>query len=139
MSDYKLLIGGQLVAGDSTMDVINPATEEVLAVCPRGSERQMNAAVAAAKAAFKGWAKTPIDDRRACVSKLADAIEARTTELARLLTEIGASGVTMEDHRLEHSPGAQIGLAEISVLPEVEQQLTDELESRGWRMAGASL
>ncbi len=87
MSDYKLLIGGQLVAGDSTMDVINPATEEVLAVCPRGSERQMNAAVAAAKAAFKGWAKTPIDDRRACVSKLADAIEARTTELARLLTQ----------------------------------------------------
>lgn len=87
MSDYKLLIGGQLVAGDTTMDVINPATEEVLAVCPRGSERQMNAAVAAAKAAFKGWAKTPIDDRRACVSKLADAIEARTTELARLLTQ----------------------------------------------------
>ena len=87
MSDYRLLIGGQLVAGDSTMDVINPATEEVLAVCPRGSERQMNEAVAAAKAAFKGWAKQPIEERRACVNKLADAIDARTTELARLLTQ----------------------------------------------------
>lgn len=87
MSDYKLLIAGQLVAGDSTMDVINPATEEVLAVCPRGSERQMNEAVAAAKAAFKGWAKQPIEERRACVNKLADAIDARTTELARLLTQ----------------------------------------------------
>ena len=87
MSDYRLLIGGQLVAGDSTMDVINPATEEVLAVCPRGSERQMNEAVAAAKAAFKGWAKQPIEERRVCVNKLADAIDARTTELARLLTQ----------------------------------------------------
>ena len=87
MSDYRLLIAGQLVAGDSTMNVINPATEGVLAVCPRGSERQMNEAVAAAKAAFKGWAKQPIEERRACVNKLADAIDARTTELARLLTQ----------------------------------------------------
>jgi prephenate dehydrogenase len=58
-------------------------------------------------------------------------------ELARLLTEIGAAGVNMEDLRLEHSPGAQIGLAEIGVLPEVAQRLADELESRGWKIAGA--
>ncbi len=87
MSDYKLLIGGKLVAGDMVMDIINPATEEVLAVCPRGSEAQLNTAVAAAKAAFKGWANQPIDERRACISQLADAIEARTTEFARLLTQ----------------------------------------------------
>ena len=48
MDDYRLLIGGALVPGDMTMDVINPATEEVLAVCPRGSEAQLDAAVAAA-------------------------------------------------------------------------------------------
>jgi prephenate dehydrogenase len=58
-------------------------------------------------------------------------------ELARLLTEIGDAGVNMEDLRLEHSPGAQIGLAEISVLPEVEQRLADELQARGWKIAGA--
>ncbi len=58
-------------------------------------------------------------------------------ELARLLTEIGASGVNMEDLRLEHSPGAQIGLAEISVLPEVEERLATELAARGWKIAGA--
>ena len=87
MSEYKLLIGGKLVDGDATMDVINPATEEVLSICPRCSERQLNEAVAAAKAAFKGWSKTPMADRRACVMKLADAIEARTTEFARLLTQ----------------------------------------------------
>ncbi len=60
-------------------------------------------------------------------------------ELARLLTEIGEAGVNMEDLRLEHSPGAQIGLAEISVLPEAEDKLVAELEQRGWKIAGAYL
>ncbi|MBS0477531.1 MAG: aldehyde dehydrogenase family protein [Proteobacteria bacterium] len=87
MSDYKLLIGGKLVDGDAAMDVINPATEDVLAVCPRGSERQMNEAIAAAKLAFKTWRKVPMDERRAMVMKLADAIEARLDEFARLLTQ----------------------------------------------------
>jgi prephenate dehydrogenase len=58
-------------------------------------------------------------------------------ELARLLTEIGDTGVNMEDMHLEHSPGAQIGFAEISVLPEAEQHLASELEARGWKIAGA--
>lgn len=57
-------------------------------------------------------------------------------ELARLLTEIGELGVNMEDLRLEHSPGAQFGLAEIAVLPEVEKKLIAELEARGWKIAG---
>ncbi|MDJ0334861.1 prephenate dehydrogenase [Salinibacterium sp. G-O1] len=58
-------------------------------------------------------------------------------EVARLLTEIGEAGVNMEDLRLEHSPGAQIGFAEISVLPEVEERLATELAARGWKIAGA--
>jgi len=57
-------------------------------------------------------------------------------QLARLLTEIGEIGVNLEDLRLEHSPGAQIGLAEIAVVPEARTTLTDELGARGWRIAG---
>ena len=57
-------------------------------------------------------------------------------ELARLLTEIGELGVNMEDLLLEHSPGAQFGLAEIAVLPEAEKQLVASLEARGWKIAG---
>ena len=68
------------------MDVINPATEEVLAVCPRASEAQLDAAVAAGKAAFPAWAHTPIAERRAMLLKLADALSARIDEFARLLT-----------------------------------------------------
>ncbi len=86
MSDFNLLIDGEMVPGDLMMPVLNPATEEVLAQCPRASIDQLNAAVAAAKAAFPAWAATPITERRALVGKMADAIEAHTNELARLLT-----------------------------------------------------
>ncbi len=87
MSNYKLLINGELVDGDSTMPVINPATEKLVADCPRASESQLNDAVAAAKAAFPAWAATPIDQRKQVVLKMADIIEANAQELAQLLTE----------------------------------------------------
>ena len=87
MSEYKLLIGGKMVAGAQEMDVINPATEEVLTKCPRASEAQLNDAVAAAKAAFPGWAATPIADRKAVLNAIADTIEKHADELARLLTQ----------------------------------------------------
>ena len=86
MSDFNLLIDGKMVPGDQTMPVLNPATEEVLAQCPRASKSQLDQAVAAAKAAFPAWAATPIEERRKLVGKMADAIEANTGELARLLT-----------------------------------------------------
>jgi prephenate dehydrogenase len=70
-------------------------------------------------------------------SQIIVKVDDRPGELAKLLTEIGEVGVNMEDLRLEHSPRAQIGLAEISVVPEEEQRLVEELEARGWKIAGA--
>ncbi|MBA58036.1 MAG: aldehyde dehydrogenase [Gammaproteobacteria bacterium] len=87
MSTYNLLINGQLVSGSETMPVLNPATEEVLAECPRSSEEQLNEAVLAAKMAFRSWSETSIDDRKAVVLKIADIVESNAQELAQLLTE----------------------------------------------------
>ena len=56
MNEYSLLIDGKMVPGDQTMPVLNPATEEVLAQCPRAFKDQLDAAVAAAKAAYPAWA-----------------------------------------------------------------------------------
>ncbi len=70
-------------------------------------------------------------------SQLVVLVRDQPGELARLLTEIGEAGVNMEDLRLEHSPGAQVGLAEISVLPEAEARLLAHLEAGGWTIAGA--
>lgn len=87
MSAYKLLINGKLEEGDSEMDVVNPATEEVLASCPRASKAQLDKAVAAAKAAFPAWSQTPMAERKAALLKIAEIIEANAGELARLLTQ----------------------------------------------------
>ena len=77
MAEYKLLIDGRLVDGAAVMDVLNPATEEVLARCPRGSAEQLDEAIAAAKAAFPAWMRTSIAERRALILKFADSIEFR--------------------------------------------------------------
>lgn len=87
MSDYKMLIGGQLVDGDHEMDVINPATEEVFATVGRASERQADEAIEAAAAAFPGWAEVPLAERQAKVAALADAIAANADTFARALTQ----------------------------------------------------
>jgi acyl-CoA reductase-like NAD-dependent aldehyde dehydrogenase len=87
MSDYKLLINGQLVDGDAEMDVINPATEEVLSTCPRASKAQLDQAVAAAQAAFPAWRDTPIGERKAKLTEIADIIQNNAAELGRLLTQ----------------------------------------------------
>ena len=87
MRGYNLLINGELVLGASTMPVLNPATEEVLADCPRSSEEQLNEAVQAAKEAFSSWSQTKIEDRKEIVSKIADIVEANAQELAQILTE----------------------------------------------------
>jgi prephenate dehydrogenase len=61
----------------------------------------------------------------------------RPGELARLLTEIGQIGVNLEDLRLEHELGREVGLAYIAIDSSREDLLTRELTSRGWRVAEA--
>jgi acyl-CoA reductase-like NAD-dependent aldehyde dehydrogenase len=85
--NFNLLIAGQLVPGDMSMSVINPATEDVLAECPRASGAQLDQAVAAAKAAFPAWSATPIAERKQTLIAIADRIDAHAEELARLLTQ----------------------------------------------------
>jgi acyl-CoA reductase-like NAD-dependent aldehyde dehydrogenase len=84
---YKLLINGKLVDGAKTLEVFNPATGGVLAICPRADEAQLDEAVAAAKAAFPAWSALSFSERRVKLEAIADALEARTDEFARLLTQ----------------------------------------------------
>ncbi|MDA8712501.1 aldehyde dehydrogenase family protein [Alphaproteobacteria bacterium] len=93
--DYKLLINGALVDGAATMQVLNPATEEVLADCPTASEAQLNEAVEAAQAGFQIWKNTPIEERRAKLGEIADIIETNSEDLARILTQ--EQGKPLED------------------------------------------
>jgi acyl-CoA reductase-like NAD-dependent aldehyde dehydrogenase len=59
----------------------------VLATCPRADEAQLDEAVAAARAAFPGWSAASFSERRSKLEAIADALEARTNDFARLLTQ----------------------------------------------------
>ena len=83
---YKLLIDGKLVDGAEALDVINPATGAVFATCARADALQLEQAIAAAKRSFPAWAARPQVERGDLLVRLADAIEMRKDEFARLLT-----------------------------------------------------
>ena len=78
------LINGKPVAGSSYFESINPATQEVLAEVARGGEREVQAAVAAATAAFPKWAATPAPQRARLMHRLGELIAADVPEIARM-------------------------------------------------------
>mmetsp|Transcript_30559 Transcript_30559/g.99802 ORF Transcript_30559/g.99802 Transcript_30559/m.99802 type:complete len:490 (-) Transcript_30559:81-1550(-) len=88
--DGRHYINGNFVESldGERFDVMNPATGEVAGTIARGKAADMDAAVAAAKAAFHGeWRKLSASERADLLDKIADGIEARKDELARLESE----------------------------------------------------
>jgi len=84
---FKLLIDGDLVDGADRLAVINPGTGEPFATCARADAAQLERAVAAAKRAFPAWRDGGQPQRQALLHKVADAMEARFEDFARLLTQ----------------------------------------------------
>src|ERR1700681_2773276 len=80
------LINGTSVSSADYFETVNPATQEVLAEVARGGEREVDAAVAAAKAAFPAWAGRPAVERSALLRKLGDLIAKHVPEIARTET-----------------------------------------------------
>ncbi len=76
------LINGAKVAGSDYFETVNPATQEVLAEVASGGLPEVNAAVAAAKAAFPKWAATPATERAKIMRKLGDLITKHVPEIA---------------------------------------------------------
>lgn len=83
---YQQLIGGAWVdaASGETMDVVNPANDQVIARVPRSGAEDVDRAVRAAATAFETWSQTTPQDRSLALLKLADAIESRSDEIGRL-------------------------------------------------------
>lgn len=63
-------------------------------------------------------------------------IDDKPGELARLFNEVGAAQVNIEDLKLDHATGAQVGLVEVSVMPAAEEKLIATLRANGWKLAG---
>jgi aldehyde dehydrogenase (NAD+) len=86
---HTLLIGGDHCPSSdgAVMDVVNPATEEVIAQVPSASDVDVDAAVGSARAALTGpWAKLSARERGRILWRLGELLQARADELARLET-----------------------------------------------------
>ena len=85
----KFPVGGRWVAPSTreTIDVHSAATGEVMGRIPAGGEKDIDAAVAAARAALEGWSRTPVEERSAFLQKISDGLKARADELARTIAQ----------------------------------------------------
>ena len=85
----KLFIGGRWVAptGRDAIDVHNAGTGEVMGRVPAGTERDVDAAVAAAHGALEAWSRTPVEQRAAFLQKISDGLKARAEELAKTIAQ----------------------------------------------------
>ena len=90
---YRQLIGGEWLEGsDGTYEIINPATEEVVAEAPEASADDVRRAAEAAAAAFPAWSRTDPRERAALLQAAGKRLAERTPELIPLvIAEAGAT------------------------------------------------
>ena len=100
--DTRHWIGGVRVASESTFTDLSPIDEQPIAEVSAGAAEEVNAAVQAAQYAFPGWAAMPRSERAELLRKVADGIDARAEELARVETR--DNGSLLRSHRRSVMP-----------------------------------
>jgi aldehyde dehydrogenase (NAD+) len=123
---YKNLIDGRMVDCDSTMEVLNPATEQVIGIVPSCGKDELDTAVAAARRAFKSWRKTPVDERRKVIQQVGEAIKANSDELFRLLT--AEQGKPHQQARQEIVGAAMMAQAQSTL--DLEDEIVEDSDTR---------
>jgi len=97
-----MFINGQFTGGNAAdeIEVINPATGEMLGSAPRGTAEDVCAAVEAASAAFSDWRRTPANERATALHAMAAKIRQHHDDLVRLLTEEEGKPLPENDEEL---------------------------------------
>lgn len=120
MSEYTMSIDGQQQSGSQTFDVINPATEEVLARAPECTDAQLEAAVQAAQSAFGNWRKDE-EARRKLLLAAAERLAAKAPEIARTLTLEQGKPFAQAQIELQTAVASLKGAAGLPIPHEVTQ------------------
>jgi aldehyde dehydrogenase (NAD+) len=129
-----LFIGGSWVRpeGDGAIEVVNAATEEIMGTVPDGGPGDVDRAVAAARAAFDDWSRTPVDERAKAVERLGEGLSARVPEVGTLVAQevgmplsmatviqgalpamvMGSYGALLRDAQLEERIGSSLVVRE---------------------------
>lgn len=100
MMRIEHLIDGKAVPGTDYLPTVNPATQQVLAEVASGGEAEVQAAVAAAKAAFPAWAGRPAVERAKIMHRLGDLITQHVADIARTETQDTGQVITQTGRQL---------------------------------------
>src|SRR5215204_6105166 len=87
MEAKKNYLNGQWVGGGETIEVVNPATEEVIGKISTVTREQVRTALVDAQTAFEGWRSLPAKVRADHLLAVAGELNKRTDEIARLMTQ----------------------------------------------------
>jgi len=121
----RLFVGGEWVepAGDTTIEVVNPSTEEVIGSIPEGTPADVDRAAGAARAAFESWSRTTPAERAPYLAAIGAALADRGDEIAGLVaTELGMP--------IRQARMIQAGLPTVSFssMPELMEHVQWEVE-----------
>ena len=125
--DFSLLINGALVGGTNRLDVIDPATGQVLARAPAASRAQLDDAVRAARTAFMTWRTTRYAERAELVRAFAQRLRDRQQALAELLTREQGKPLAQSIAEIDRGAAQSNGMVTIEIPTEV---LVDDAERR---------
>ena len=97
----RMFMDGEWVdgSGNETMDVVNPASEDIIATVPRGTREDARAALDSARQIQPGWAELPPLQRAKYMTKIAQLIRENREKLASILTS--EQGKPLFESRLE--------------------------------------
>jgi aldehyde dehydrogenase (NAD+) len=121
VSTAHFVNGSFTEAPGERIEVVNPATEDVIASVPAGTPAEADAAVQAAASAFEAWAATPLTERVAVVRRINDGLRARAAELAATITAEVGTPITFASKVQVVNP---VGITD-GVLEEVEAGALD--------------
>lgn len=104
----KNFIGGKFFEskGKATHDIINPATQELIAKVPESTKEEFDLAVSNSKEAFKVWRNVPLSTRQRYITDFARVVRDKQKELARIISE--EHGKTYSDALGEISRGLEV-------------------------------
>ncbi|KAF8599944.1 aldehyde dehydrogenase [Ceratobasidium sp. AG-I] len=122
MSAYTHIINGKPATSSKHIDVINPATQKVVAQVPVATKEQLDEAVAAARAAFPSWAAKSFDERAEVLNQIASIVEKNLEEYKSILTS--EQGKTLSNSQMELS-GVIMWLRETAKLRVPEKVIVD--------------
>jgi acyl-CoA reductase-like NAD-dependent aldehyde dehydrogenase len=118
---YTLLIDGVSRGAAGDLAVVNPATGDVFAHCPAAAGAELDAAVAAARAAFPAWKALGFAARADRIRQFAAALRTNQEPLAQLLTQEQGKPIGQARDEIGRAASQSEGLAQIPIEPEVLQ------------------